>query len=90
MFSCEICEIFKSTFFYRKPPVAASVSPTQISTIFSSTFSEITVFSQILKQQISKYFANTDFCSFPRCKLEFFRTYFKKRLLQATKSHDSL
>ena len=24
MFSCEICQIFKSTFFYRTPPVAAS------------------------------------------------------------------
>ena len=26
MFSCEICEIFKNTFLYRTPPVAASVS----------------------------------------------------------------
>ena len=25
MFSCEICEIFKITFFYRTPPVAASI-----------------------------------------------------------------
>ena len=25
MFSCEFCEIFKTTFFYRTPPVAASV-----------------------------------------------------------------
>ena len=24
VFSCEFCEIFKNTFFYRKPPVAAS------------------------------------------------------------------
>ena len=24
VFSCEFCEIFKSTFFYRTPPVAAS------------------------------------------------------------------
>ena len=24
MFSCEYCEIFKNTFFYRTPPVAAS------------------------------------------------------------------
>ena len=24
VFSCEICEIFKKTFFYRAPPVAAS------------------------------------------------------------------
>ena len=26
MFSCEICEIFKNTYFYRTPPVAASES----------------------------------------------------------------
>ena len=26
MFSCEFCEISKNTFFYRTPPVAASVS----------------------------------------------------------------
>ena len=26
VFSCEFCEIFKNTFFYRTPPVAASVS----------------------------------------------------------------
>ena len=26
MFSCELCEIFKNTFFYRAPPVAASVT----------------------------------------------------------------
>ena len=25
VFSCEFCEIFKNTFFYRAPPVAASV-----------------------------------------------------------------
>ena len=24
VFSCEICEIFKNTFFYRTPPAAAS------------------------------------------------------------------
>ena len=24
MFSCEFCKIFKETFFYRTPPVAAS------------------------------------------------------------------
>ena len=28
MFSCEICEIFQNTFFYRTPPVAAFVNPT--------------------------------------------------------------
>ena len=26
-FSCEFCEIFKNTFFYRTPPVAASETP---------------------------------------------------------------
>ena len=26
MFSCEICKIFKYTFFYRTPPVAAFVN----------------------------------------------------------------
>ena len=26
VFSCELCEIFKNTFFYRTPPVAASIS----------------------------------------------------------------
>ena len=26
VFSCEFCEIFKGTFFYRTPPVAASLS----------------------------------------------------------------
>ena len=25
LFSCEICEIFKNSFFYRTPPVDASV-----------------------------------------------------------------
>ena len=29
MFSCEFCEIFKNTFFYRAPPVAASEHPWQ-------------------------------------------------------------
>ena len=31
-FSCEICKIFKSTFFYRTPPVAASASCSSKST----------------------------------------------------------
>ena len=26
MFSCEFCEIFKNTFFYRTPPVAPSAN----------------------------------------------------------------
>ena len=30
VFSCEFCEISKSTFFYRTPPVAASISYTFI------------------------------------------------------------
>ena len=31
MFSCEICESFKNTFFYRTPPVAASEQTQDIS-----------------------------------------------------------
>ena len=35
MLSCEICEIFKNTFFYRVPPVAASVNtPLALLTFF--------------------------------------------------------
>ena len=39
MFSCEFCEIFKNTFFYRTPPVAASVTKTDSHTdIFQEIF----------------------------------------------------
>ena len=31
VFSCEFCEIFKNTFFYRTPPVAASVFEKDVS-----------------------------------------------------------
>ena len=30
VFSCKFCEIFKNTFFYRTPPLAASESPEQV------------------------------------------------------------
>ena len=30
VFSCEFCEIFKNTFFYKTPPVAASVAEENI------------------------------------------------------------
>ena len=33
VFSCEIGELFKSTFFYRTPPVAASEQTQEISVI---------------------------------------------------------
>ena len=33
VFSCEFCEIFKNTFFYRTPPVTASISTSSKSTI---------------------------------------------------------
>ena len=38
VFSCEFCEIFKNTFFYRKPPVAASATPMKM---FSCEFGEV-------------------------------------------------
>ena len=37
-FSCEFCEIFKNTFFYRTPPVAASVAISQNSPLYYCFF----------------------------------------------------
>ena len=34
MFPCEVCEIFKNTFFYKTPPVAASALPVAVSVFF--------------------------------------------------------
>ena len=44
MFSCEICEIFKIIFFYRTPPVAASIYyKMQFSKVLTKIFLECTL-----------------------------------------------
>ena len=41
VFSCEFCEIFRKTFFYRTPPVAASVQCSSSSPLnFDHSFEE--------------------------------------------------
>ena len=41
MFSCEVCKIFKNTFFYRTHPVTASAIPVVASAFF---------FKKVIKQ----------------------------------------
>ena len=42
VYSCEICEIYKNTFFYRAPPVAASGSGCRKSTKFTVYMIKVT------------------------------------------------
>ena len=53
MFSCEFCEIFKTTFFYRIPPVAASVH-SNLEQNQNETRSLVPEFQKILNFQILK------------------------------------
>ena len=57
VFSCEFCEIFKNTFFYRTPPVAASViwfCSTVILNYFNPLMSDGNKSSYIVKKHAVK------------------------------------
>ena len=57
VFSCEVCEIFKDTFFYRTPPVAASgdnKSHTRLFTLIKQSFSS----------HSASHFSKTAYCRF--------------------------
>ena len=41
VFSCEVCEIFKNTFFCRRPPVTASVPPRAASVFLNRYFAAL-------------------------------------------------
>ena len=63
MFSCKICELFKNTFFYRTPPVAASENneQQQLSEGFANICHKIV--STILPQELINDFAVCKHCS---------------------------
>ena len=63
VFSCEIWELFKNTFFYRTPPVAASENneQQQLSEGFANIYYKIV--SPILLQELINDFAVCKHCS---------------------------
>ena len=59
MFSCKICKIFKNTFFYRTPPVAASDSSAKV------FFNKVTVHQagNLIKKRPPKKVFSCEICN---------------------------
>ena len=63
VFSCEICKIFKNTFFYRPPPVVTSVQGTSADTLEEILKADVHIcfIKNVLKNFIGKKKSNRNF-----------------------------
>ena len=57
VFSCEICEFFKNTFFYRTPPVAAFVNPSNLTWSEREVVFILLTSSKSTENVLMKYFS---------------------------------
>ena len=77
MFSCEYCEIFKNSLFYKTPPAAASV-PLVVCTLLTFHFKLMRVRRTFLKTE-----ALAQTCSVRKVFLEISQKFTKKHLCQS-------